>query len=351
MKNKVLFAVLDWGLGHATRSVPLIRYLNEQHAVLIASSGDAMRYLKLQFPHNEFVKLPSYSPVYAESGMSNRVMLKQLPKLVGSIRKEKQIIDELVNSQHITHIISDNRYGVYSSKIPSVIITHQLQLMLPKNLAWFKEIIQKLFEKLLHPFDEIWIPDDAKRSLSGNLSFNDKFRDKQKFIGWLSALNKTNQVKPTYDYVALISGPEPQRGIFEREITKLFFKLNGKKAIIGGKMQGAPSIKTTSDTKYFSHLLGNELDEVLAETEFIFCRSGYSSVMDLVYLQKNACLVATPLQGEQMYLADYMQEKEFFICCKQDNLAALKETELKCQTALPQGAFDGYKLVLDAFLN
>ena len=55
----------------------------------------------------------------------------------------------------------------------------------------------------------------------------------------------------------------------------------------------------------------------MQEASLIISRSGYSTIMDLVQLQKRAILVPTPGQTEQEYLASYLMEKKFFIAIEQ----------------------------------
>ena len=67
--KKVLIAPLDWGLGHATRCIPLINNLIEnKNEVIIAAHGAIEKLLKSQFPQLQFVQLFNYNIQYASNG-------------------------------------------------------------------------------------------------------------------------------------------------------------------------------------------------------------------------------------------------------------------------------------------
>src|SRR5262245_52446649 len=142
MKN-VLITPLDWGLGHATRCIPIINeLLNKNCSVVIGGSGEALELLKIEFPHLAFVSLPAYRPVYPSLGSMVWNMLTQLPKFLSTIKKEHDVIEQLVRSSKIDLIISDNRYGCWSSAVPSIFITHQTNILLPKKFKWLSKVVR-----------------------------------------------------------------------------------------------------------------------------------------------------------------------------------------------------------------
>ena len=70
IKNKkIIVAPLNWGLGHATRCIPIINGLLENgFEPIIASDGVALELLKKEFPKLISFELPSYNIKYAEKG-------------------------------------------------------------------------------------------------------------------------------------------------------------------------------------------------------------------------------------------------------------------------------------------
>ena len=174
--KKVLITPLDWGLGHATRCIPIIHELLKRGCtVLIAGSGDSLLLLKNEFPHLTFFTLSAYSPLYSRSQSMIWKIVSQIPKFVEVIRKEHQQIQTLIEKHKIDFIISDNRYGCWSAKIPSVFMTHQLNILMPYGLKWIEPLVRRVNKRLIKKFSTCWIPDYAEEtlSLSGKLSQHD----------------------------------------------------------------------------------------------------------------------------------------------------------------------------------
>ncbi len=316
--KKVLVAPLDWGLGHATRCIPIIyELLQNQNEVLIATDGTIELLLKTEFPELKFVKLFNYNIQYSKNGMLLWLgMLKQTKHILNCITAENKWLDNFIQNEKIDVIISDNRYGLYNKKAHTIFITHQLKLSIPKPFSIFEISTKKIFEKYIKQFDECWIPDyaDEKRNLSGKLSHAQKLLSNTKFIDPLSRFKnyKSVEIPIQSDILILISGPEPQRTLFEQKIFRqlLSFTNSTKKiVIVGGKFNSSnEENKLPSFVEYYSALAPKKLLEYLLGAEKIICRSGYSTVMDLEAINKKAIFVPTPGQTEQEYLARWLQE-------------------------------------------
>jgi hypothetical protein len=204
--KKILVAPLNWGLGHATRCIPIIEALeNNGYIPIIASDGVALQMLQKEFPHLQSLELPSYHIEYAKNGAFFKwKMIKNSPKMIEAILQEKKTIRQWIDEYDIAGIISDNRLGVYSKKIPSVFITHQLNV-LTGNTTW---ISSKVHQHIIKKFNQCWIPDvETKPNLSGKLGHLENPEENIKYIGPLSRLHR----KPTdkkYDLMVILSGPE-----------------------------------------------------------------------------------------------------------------------------------------------
>jgi len=220
--KKILITPLDWGLGHATRCIPIIRELLKRGCiVLIAGSGNSLLLLKNEFPHLTFYTLSAYSPVYSRSQSMIWKIVSQIPKFIEVMRKEHQQIQVLIENHKIDFIISDNRYGCWSAKIPSVFITHQLNILMPNGLKWIEPLVRQVNKRLIKKFSTCWIPDYAEKTLSfsGKLSQQDGDALRHiTHIGPLSRFRHTNNIEHKYDLVCIFSGPEPQRNIFEEKV-------------------------------------------------------------------------------------------------------------------------------------
>jgi uncharacterized protein (TIGR00661 family) len=326
MKN-VLITPLDWGLGHATRCIPIINELLKGNCnVVIGGSGDSLALLKIEFPQLTFISLPAYRPVYPLSGSMVWNMLKQLPKFLSTIKKEHIAIEQLVKSSGIDLIISDNRYGCWSSAVPSVFITHQMNILLPSKFRWLTGIVRKLNFSLIKNFSTCWIPDypDA-RNLSGKLMSlgGNAHLIKVRYIGPLSRFTKEKAKGTIYDVVCILSGPEPQRTEFEKIVAEQLARSGLKYFMVRGVVSEHSKPRTTFEGADF--LKTSDLQSVIEQSEYVLSRSGYSTIMDLAALGKKAIFVPTPGQTEQEYLAARLRSKGIAWSVSQQEFDMVKE--------------------------
>lgn len=323
-RKSVLVAVLDWGLGHATRCIPVIRELQKQNArVVVAGSGLSLVLLKEEFPHLRYFELPSYKISYPNSALLFSLLL-QLPRIIHTIGREHKMIEEISKHEKIDFIISDNRYGCYSNQIKSAFICHQLSLQVPKSLAFLSSIINYIHLNLMKKFNQVWVPDEKGGfHFSGQLS-NSKNMDSRR-IGILSRFSGLEIhapcIRPSdhYEIVAILSGPEPQRTIFENMLKPQLLKCMKKSLLIKGK-PGSQNQITNNNLTEVDHFNSLELQSILSSADFIVTRSGYSSIMDLAVLGKKVLLIPTPGQTEQEYLAEYLKSYNFAMTQIQEEL-------------------------------
>jgi predicted glycosyltransferase len=317
--KKILFTVLNWGLGHASRSVPLIHTLKARgHRVYIASDGDALNFLTGEFPDLHFLELPSYGISYRYSTMLGNIARATILK---TKTREKRYVDKWHRKINFDLIISDNRYGCYHPQVKSILVTHQVQI--ETGNRFLNNLSRKLINRWLLPFDRIWIPDrEDEPRFAGTLSC---FSDERKtdWIGILSTM-KPQQMEVKWDALIVLSGPEPRRSQFEKTIVREAAKISGYRFLI---VQGKPRLSEEKRKKFnhievISHLQRNELNSIINMSDLVIARSGYSTLMDLFSLGKKAVLVPTPGQPEQEYLARYhtnskqflfVDEKEFML--------------------------------------
>jgi UDP:flavonoid glycosyltransferase YjiC (YdhE family) len=317
---KTLIAALNWGLGHATRCIPLIRELEAQGVPLVlASDGEALHLWRAEFPHLDVLVLPSYGIRYRSANMV-RNMAAQLPRILWAIRAEHKTIGRWVQEHGIQRIISDNRYGCFHPKVHSVLLTHQLHLRV--NTPWIQQVANGLLRLALRPFDEIWVPDiEGAGQLAGDLAHPPVSHPPVRYIGLLSRMNPaTEPVEEDYDVAIVLSGPEPQRTILEQRLTEQAVALPYKCIVVQGKTQKKHHHYETDHVEVVSYLTSEALNEVLLRSRVVVCRSGYSSLMDLAVLGKKALLIPTPGQTEQEYLAEQLAQNPRFRVQRQDQL-------------------------------
>lgn len=305
----------------------------EGYEVIIAAEGESAELLKKEFPKLLHLELKSFSIKYPKNNAFVFKMLIQIPKIILGIRKEHKQIREIIKQHKLDLIISDNRYGVYSKEVPSIFITHQIFIQLPKHLKFLESIVYKLQNKKISKFSKCLIPDFKNEiNLSGKLSHTQKLSAKYNFIGILSQFQNKNELIEKYknDILVIISGPEPQRTIFETKIIKQLEKTNKKVLIVSGKPKNQ-FVKENSNIKIVNHLGRKEMQNAIKSSEIIISRAGYTTIMDLVKLQKKAILIPTPSQTEQEYLANHLNDKNMFVFCKQDDFnidEAIKKVKL-----------------------
>ncbi len=315
LKTKtILVCPLDWGLGHATRCVPLIKqFLLEGNEVIIGADKNPLAFLKQEFPQLQTITLPGYNIEYDEKGSALKLLIESA-KFYSFIKKEKKIIDQIIQDHQIDLIVSDNRYGIYSNKVESILITHQLFVKTP----FADSLAHKKIANLVANFNEVWIPDNAgENNLSGDLAHFKKTKQPHKFIGPLSRFEKNNDTfELEFDICAIISGPEPQRTIFEELVLKQVEQHNLKAVVV----RGLPNDTAEKGNFIFNHLPTSQLQNYIQKSKLVVCRSGYSSIMDLAVLGERALLVPTPGQTEQEYLAEYHKKNNQFIVQQQYEL-------------------------------
>lgn len=321
-RNRIIVAPLDWGLGHATRCIPIIRTLIAcGQEVWIASSGSALEVMKEEFPSLPALELPGYSVRYPEKGSLAFAMLKQAPGILRSIQSEHRRLKDIVREHKPDAIISDNRFGCWHAGIPSVFITHQLHLQAPPQFRWAAGIINRMNKNYMARFHECWIPDEQTHpGLAGKLSHPSLNKERTYYLGPLSRFKLSNREHPTaYKLCILLSGPEPQRTILEENLFRQL-KTFGRRVLVVRGLPGAPPfVVPEKNVEVVSSLSSEDLQQAILSSEFLVSRAGYSSIMDYLALEKNAILVPTPGQTEQEYLARQFREQKVFYSMEQND--------------------------------
>jgi predicted glycosyltransferase len=305
---KVLVCPLNWGLGHATRCVPVIRKLMaEGHEPVVVADGYPLTFLQQEFPSLRFIEFPSYSVYYAAGKSQVGAMIFNIPNIIRGIVWEHIWLRNLLLNEHFDQVISDNRFGMWNKRVHSIYMTHQLMVKMPVNLKFLEPLVHWIHSVFISRYDECWIPDrDENSGLSGDLSHKYPLPRNARFIGTLSRFRGMESMQPNtdFDIVAVVSGLEPQRTIFETCLILNYKNRPEKILIVRGQPQIQKNERTIGNITLVPHLSDSELAAVLLGSKKIICRSGYSSIMDLDALNclQKAYLIPTPGQTEQEYL-------------------------------------------------
>ncbi len=319
--KRILVAPLNWGLGHATRCIPIIKGLLVQgHQPFIASDGVALSLLQKEFPDLPSFELPSYKISYAEKGKNFKIkMIWDSPKVIKAMALEKKAVKKLVKEHGLNGIISDNRLGAYYKKVPCVFITHQLNV-LSGNTTWMSS---KAHQKIIKKFDACWVPDvEGKPNLTGKLGHLKKSKLNIAYLGPLSRFEKED-VPLVYDLTVLLSGPEPQRTFLEEKLLQGLSCFEGDILFVKGKIEAEQTVENIQlpkgNIKLFNFMQSEALQTALNQSKKVLCRSGYTTVMDLAKLEKKAFFIPTPGQYEQEYLGKRLQKKGIVPYCNQED--------------------------------
>jgi len=329
---KIIYGVCSWGLGHATRSLPVIRKLiNENNDLTIISDGRTLELLQKELgPHVEYIRIPDYPMLVSEN--SRQFIAKSVvywPFFIRKMQKGQTKLTKILENRKCDKIISDGRYDIYSKDIPSYFISHQMRIMNPLRIKMFEngsEIFNLFF--FFKRFKGVFVPDYKSDSLSGDLSHNLKRIDEEKihYIGALSDFKKKS-TKKDIDYLISISGPEPQRSLLEKELLSQVDQLEGEIVITLGKTEKNDTINK-KDITIHTFLTKEKREDLLNSAKLVVSRSGYSTIMDLAVIGTKALLIPTPGQIEQEYSSEYHNKKKTFYSVNQQDINLLKDVEV-----------------------
>jgi UDP-N-acetylglucosamine transferase subunit ALG13 len=328
---KVLVAPLDWGLGHATRCIPIINeFLSNRCTVILAADGAQKTLLQEEFPTLSFVQIPGYRIKYGKNRAFTLVgLIMSIPKILIRVKQENAWLRGFASRERPDLIISDNRYGLYLPGIVSVFITHQLSIR-----TSFGEVADRLLQSVnyraIRRFTLCWVPDVAGEeiSLGGKLSHSRRMPAvPTRYIGWLSRFGTgggDGEGVGRVDLLVLLSGPEPQRTLLESMVLEQAAGCGCQIVLVRGLPGGGKAVTVPPGVIVYNHLAAQELESLIRRSSVVLARSGYSTVMDLARLGKKAIFIPTPGQTEQEYLGAYLAEKGLAVCMRQDRFS-LKE--------------------------
>lgn len=358
---KVLVAPLDWGLGHATRCIPVVReFLRQGAQVELAVVKANARLLRAAFPELRQRLAPSYNVVYPKNGYNMGLWLvKNGVHLNAVARFEHRFVEELVARHHYDVILSDNRFGFYSNKAKSIYMTHQCRIAFPPALNRMEPVGQLWHASVMKRFDEVWVPDyEDKPGLAGAMSHVTHSPRPLKYVGALSRFSKGGGVATvldgattildgatasSYKFVAVVSGVEPARSRFEEKLKAAFLRIPGNHAIIQGRPAAGVKTWTEGNVRFFTHLPDVEFARVVRGAEWLVSRGGYSTVMDMAYLGGKCVFVPTPGQYEQIVLGNELSRAGYANCISERKFSAESLLELVSRSPkviIPQPPLD-----------
>lgn len=320
--KRILVAPLDWGLGHATRCIPVIRALLDHGAVpVIGADNGPLALLNSEFPDLEKVRIPGVTIRYSDGGSQLWSMAKQFPAMIKSVRQERALFDRMRGPLKLDAVISDQRFGIRSSELPSVLITHQVFPFTP--IA--KGALRKVNLRSIAKFDRCWVMDGPEPpGLAGELSHGTVLPENAQYIGTQSRMSSISSIHSEsspirYRIVAVISGPEPQRTLLDNILMEHLHGIEGEHLLVRG-MPKDDTIERIKNLTMVGHMKSDALATALFNADMIVSRSGYTTLMDLVAIGRNALIIPTPGQEEQEYLGRLHARTGRFIVQEQNSL-------------------------------
>jgi uncharacterized protein (TIGR00661 family) len=360
-KNNILVVPLDWGLGHATRCIPIIHSLLENNCqVYIAAEKSTRSLLENEFPQCKFLPLKGYRIRYSRQKFWLPIkMALQLPRILLRSFQEHRWLKKTVNQFSIHAVIADNRFGLFHSTIPSIYITHQLLIKTGDRFS--EKILQKIHGWIIKKYTHCWVPDfEGKENIAGELSHPSMVPKNIQYVGCLSRFSLITDSVKKYDLLLLLSGPEPQRTIFEKLLLSQLKNFDGKVMLVRGLPQDFENEKnkrqdatTSSLLTIENHLTAAQLNEAIQQSDLVICRSGYTTIMDLIKVRKKAILVPTPGQTEQLYLAHHLMNNNIFYSAAQHNfnLSHSLKVAADFNFEIPNFDMDQYKKRVNQFVQ
>lgn len=323
-KPHVLICPLEWGLGHFTRCIPIIKIFEIRgYKISVAGTKQYQNLLNRYFSSLEYIYLPSFTIKRYSRCLFLGLILKLPVFLYETIRENVQL-KRILKYNNIDIVISDNRYGLWNRKKYCILITHQLNIQLPRVIKIFSHIIWSITRVAISKFDECWVPDFEEKSISvsGNLSHSSKISSNIRYIGLLSRFANNSSMRDdlkNYDFklLVILSGPEPFRGILENIIIREAERIKISTLILRGIPENQNVPGESKLVKYINFPEDDAFQFLVTRAQFIVCRSGYSTLMDIITLGRKAILVPTPGQTEQLYLSKWLNNSESFVMMTQ----------------------------------
>ncbi|MCL4376827.1 MAG: hypothetical protein M1409_00390 [Actinobacteria bacterium] len=321
---KILISPLSWGLGHASRIVPIAKeFLRRGHAVTFATSGRALIFLHNEFPQCETIEFKDYPAPFTSTPFFAAKFALYIPAMLKAIQGEKKETDRILSQKKFDLIISDARFGVYSKDIPSFFINHQLRFRAP---LFFKpvDLWSEYFHTYFHTnFQRVIIPDNppGEASLLGSLDVSNQPATNKiaYYCGILAAAEKID-IREDIDYLITISTPGGPNYL-ENKILKQICSLSGKKTILLARPEENFEYELFPGTIVKSYASRKEMNVLMNRSKFIITRGGYTTIMEIAELDKqSAMLIPIPGHTEQQYIARYLRKQKWIYSTNQYKL-------------------------------
>jgi len=319
---RILWAVCGWGLGHATRSLPVLRRLAAEHELVVYAEGAAAALLAVELGDRvRFVPAVPYPNIFGGRALALH-FFRRAPALVRAMRAEHADVERLVVTERIDRIVSDSRWGASSRRVPSFFISHHLKQLAPRGLRAAERLTEAVTWRAIHGrFRRILVPDVAAGGgLSGRLAHDLHFYapDELRYVGLLSDVTP-QPIADDIDTLVALSGPEPSRSELEARLLPGLGRLRGRTVVLRGT-PGRDLPWPLPGVEAHPHARKPARDRLFSAARVIVSRSGYSTVMDAARVGARALFIPMRGQTEQTYLADRLAERGLSHVAREDRV-------------------------------
>ena len=153
VNKRILFTALNWGTGHVSRSLPILKQLQQQGNVLVIFCTVNQEVIYRQYLNEiTYVRHEPYAFTFDPQGFSAWRFIQSIPTLAKGIAKEQKAVSEYYSKQTIDIIISDQSFGFRHKHVPSILITHQLTLAVP----WYLYLGQIINQWQIKKYNQVW---------------------------------------------------------------------------------------------------------------------------------------------------------------------------------------------------
>ncbi len=337
--------------------IPVAKKLTESgHKVFIGSGEEHLAFFQNELHGITCVHFPGFNPGYSKFLPQYITILFKTPLLLFHIISEHHRLNAIIRDHSIDTVISDNRFGLWNRKVRTAYFTHMPLIPFPKPFRFLEFTGIMLHSYIIRKYDFCFIPDlPGELNVSGRLSHGLKLPPTVRYTGILSRFSlpvrnsSVHTASSPYNLV-ILSGPEPQRDIFKRKVLELLRNTGSATIILEGKPEKSGKIVRSDNFTFFSHLSSGEMQKMISGSETIITRAGYSSIMELISLNRSAMLIPTPGQTEQEYLAGYLSDRGWFSSCRQGNMTKENILNLR-ESVLPSGIAEQSSALLDKALE
>jgi UDP:flavonoid glycosyltransferase YjiC (YdhE family) len=352
---RILYAVCGWGLGHATRSLPVLRRLVAEHDVIVYAEGAAAALLAAELPPVRFVRAVPYPNIFGGRALALRFFLRA-PALVRAMRAEHADAERLVATERIDRVISDSRWGVSSSRVPSFFVSHHLKQLAPRGLRPAERLTEAVTWGAIHRrYRRILVPDvEEDGGLAGRLAHELHYyrREELRYVGPLSDVTP-RPVPRDVDTLVALSGPEPSRTELEARLLPGIARLPGRTVVLRGT-PGRDAPWPVPGVEARPHAPKPERDRLFSAARVVVSRSGYSTIMDATRVGARALFIPMPGQTEQEYLAERLASRGLAHAATEDDVDLVRDVAVAAARpglgALARNGFDPVDRVLEEVL-